>query len=490
MRSPCPDNRIYAYEYDEEQTRLGSPFAVDVYHIRQLAIYFKLGLGNVEAVHDYFARKTILGSYLCIAGVERVLKYLYNFRFRCEDIEKFKLSFPDLADEAFIRYLEDFRFRGDVWAMPEGQLCFGQNEPIIKIKSNWLEGWFMETIVMDNMNGSTGFATNATHFVQSARGLPVVDFGMRRASGDGAKISPTRSVYIGGIDATSNVEAFINLGIPNSGTMSHEAIQVSMLIYGSEEKAFEMYIEEAIKQDNKLVLLVDTTNDIEQGAKNAIRALQKVSAKLGKKIKADAFRIDSGDLYEEAKKIRALDPEKEWFDGIFLTNDLGPEEIARILELDKDGIITGFGAGTKLLNLLEVVGGVYKVSAIKFDGVWNDTLKISGSADKTTLPGDKTVYRRFDENGMMAEDIICLASEDRPEGRCIELLQKMMENGKIIINPISLQDIRLFSMSRRAKLPDKFRKYRGKEVFPVRISPALDKLRAEEVIKMEASCRR
>lgn len=490
MKSPCPGNRTYAYEYDEEQTRLGSPFAVDVYHIRQLAIYFRLGLGNVEAVHDYFARKTALGSYLCIAGVERVVKYLHSFRFRGEDIDKFKTSFPDLADDAFIRYLEDFRFRGDLWAMPEGELCFGQNEPIIKIKGNWLEGWFMETIIMDNMNGSTGYATNATHFVNSARGLPVIDFGLRRASGDGAKISPTRSAYIGGINATSNVEASINLGIPKSGTMSHEAIQVTMLIYGSEEKAFEMYIREAIKQDNKLVLLVDTTGDIEQGARNAIRALRTVSAQLGRKIKADAFRIDSGDLYEEARKIRALDPEKEWFEGIFLTNDLGPEEIAAILKKDIDGIITGFGAGTKLLNLPEVVGGVYKVSAIGIDGIWNDTLKISGSADKTTLPGDKTVYRRFDPQGLMVEDIICLASEDKPGDDYSELLVKMMAKGEIVSDFISLQNIRAYGMSRISKLPQKFKKYREKEVFPVRISPALARMREEEIRKMEASCRR
>ncbi len=247
MNTAYPNSRQEDYwETDHQAVRLGSPFPVDFYHLNQLHTFWRLGAADYEAVHDYFARRTVLGSYLYIMGLEQVLKQVHNLRFTPDDLDHIRLTYPELADEDFLAYLEEFRFRGDIWAMPEGQLGFGQNEPIIKVVSNLLEGWYLETMIMEVMNGAIGYATNATHFILSAGGRPVVDFGLRRTSGDGAKVESVRSVLGAGVAGTSNVQAARNLfGTAKRalGTMSHEAIQIGTILHGGDEKeAFKDYI--------------------------------------------------------------------------------------------------------------------------------------------------------------------------------------------------------------------------------------------------------
>lgn len=473
MKSKQPNSRMEDYwQQDIQRVRLGSPFLVDYYHLNQLFAYYR-SAGAFEAVHDYFARKTVLGSYLYVMGLEQVLKQLSNLCFTEDDIEFIRATYPDLAEEDFLAYLRQFRFRGDVWAVPEGQLVFGQNEPILKIKSNLLEGWFIESMIMAAMNGSINYATCASHFVNSARGVPLIDFSLRRTAGDGAKVDSVRSVLGAGIVGTSNVQAARNLfGTKRRalGTMSHEAIQLGTLMHdGDEKEAFKDYIRGAWERKEEMVLLIDTFDTIE-GAKHAIAALEEVGKEYNVQLRAKALRIDSGDLYADALSVRALDPDKKWFAGIFLTNDLTPRTIARIMELDrKNRIITGFGVGTNLTNPPSVVGGVYKLSALKVKGAWQNTMKITGSLDKTTLPGDKVVYR-VTANGRFKKDIIQLADEPLPYGDCFPLLQKVMEKGKVIVEPRSLEEIAAFGRENLEKLPDKYKKYQGTEVFPVHIT--------------------
>lgn len=471
------------WDYDEQQTKLGNPFGVDLYHLKQLAIFWHMG-AREEAIHDYFVRNTVYGSYLFVTGLERFLKYAKNLCFGEKEISAFKARYPVLASEGFQEYLWNFSFKGDVWAMPEGQIAFGQNEPIIKIRSDWLQGWFLETIVMSIMNSDISYATNAAHFVSAAEGRPVIDFGLRRAMGDGAKISASRAVYAGGVTATSNVAASFNLDIPASGTMSHEAIQYGVLRYGSEKEAFKAYIRQALALDEELSLLIDTFESV-QGAKNAVGAMKEVGEEIGGTVHAKSFRIDSGDLYGEALKIRAIDPDKEWFEGIFLTNDLDPISIRDIAQKDASKkIITGFGAGTKLLNPPQVVGGVYKLSAIMIDDVWKPSMKTTNDRSKMTLPGDKEVYRYIDDDGNYENDVICLAGEIPTGNDRFPVLEKVMSEGEIIASASSLSQIQIRGRENLSKLSAVYKDYEGKERFPVMISPELEALQ-NEMIKDE-----
>jgi nicotinate phosphoribosyltransferase len=480
------DNRIDPWSHDEQAIRLGSPLLVDTYHITQLAFFFEQGLHKSEGIHDFFARVPILGSYLFVAGLSRTLKQIRNFHFNEEELFQVETRFPEIADNAFLSFLEDFRFRGDIWAVPQGQLVFGQNEPILKVIGNLLEGWYLETMIMAEMNSALADATNATHFVHAAGDLPVVDFGLRRAKSDGAKILGAENVLMGGVVATSNVAAGIALDAPLSGTMSHENIQIGTSYRGGEKNAFKEYIRFAVKRNLKLILLIDTYNSV-RGAKNAIIAMQELSEELGVHIKAEAVRIDSGDLYEQAVKVRALDPEREWFDYIFPTNNLDPLKIADIIEKDKQtGLIRGFGAGTNLLNPPEVVGGVYKLSAQKHDGKWwQPSLKMSDDVDKTTLPGNKQLWRCLDERGMYVKDVLCLGSDPVPEGDFFPLLEPVMREGHILIDHESIDTVRRRGLENLGRLPEKYRAYKSREVFPVRLSPGLIDMREKFIAHME-----
>ena len=464
-----------SWKYDEQKTCLGDPLIADQYHFRQARTIFAEGDHERFAVHDYFIRKTPFGSYLLIAGTERVLKHLYNFRFTEEDIEAVKIVDPLSAlpeYEDYLEYLRKLRFRGNIWAIREGNLAFS-NEPIIRVEGNWLETWIIESAILKAMNYASLVATYASQIAEVAQGNPLADFGLRRSPGDGAGIVSTRSAFVGGMINTSNVRAMRNLGIPSSGTMSHEFIQAYSLIAGSEVNAFVIFGKH--NPDNR-IYLIDTYDTI-QGAKNAIKA----SEIIGKP--ANALRIDSGNLAELAVMVRELDRTKEKFTGIVLTSDLNVQLIDQIMNANVPA--TSFGVGTKMTapENPSALGGVYKLSALKIDGKIVPTLKISGDEIKTTLPGKKNVWREVN-NGQIIGDVIVLTDEGKPDGEYEPVLVQMIKGGKMFVKPQSLQDIQAFAKKNIAMLLAKYRRVENPVAYPVRISDDLRDLQKRTISRI------
>jgi len=471
-----------SWEYDEQKTRLGDPLIADQYHLRQARTIFAEGDQERFAIHDYFIRKTPFGSYLLVAGTERVLKHLYNYRFTEEDIEAVKIvdplsALPEYDD--YLEYLRRLRFRGNIWAIREGDLAF-PNEPIIRVEGNWLETWVIESAILKAMNYASLVATYASRITEVAQGNPLADFSLRRSPGDGAGITSTRSSFIGGMNSTSNARAAINLGIPISGTMSHEFVQAYTFIAGSEVNAFVIFGKH--NPDNR-IYLVDTYDTI-QGARNAMKASEIVGDP------ANALRIDSGNLAELAVMVRELDEAREKFIGIILTSDLDVQLINRIMNADTP--VTGFGVGTKMTapESLPALGGVYKLSALEVDGRIVPTIKISGDEIKTTLSGRKNVWRRTD-NGQIAGDVIALADERKPDEEYEPVLVQMTRRGntrksKMLVKLRSPQEIQAFARENIAMLPAKFRRIENPVPYPVGISDDLKGLQRKMISEIRA----
>jgi len=338
---------------------------VDYYELTSGRANFNVK-NNQTITENYFVRRIPQGSYLIVAGLEQVIHYIKNLKFRKEDLEWLReTSGKDLSDE-FIDYLSNFEFKGDVYAIPEGTPVF-PNEPIINITGPSIDVQIFETYLLTVMNFQTLIATKTSRIVNAAKGKTVVDFGPRRAHGRDAAILGARAAYIGGVVGTSLVIAGKKWKIPYVGTMPHKFIQErydgSTSFSGSEIKAFREYVKSF---PNNSILLVDTYDTL-QGIKNACRVGHELR-KMGYELKG--IRLDSGNLLELSKKAREI-LDKEGFKNtkIFASGDLDEFVIDRLLS--KGAPIDGFGVGTRLITGanynpitkeggVSALGGVYK----------------------------------------------------------------------------------------------------------------------------------
>src|SRR3990170_7732733 len=261
----------------------------DLYQLTMMQAYWKSG-HNPEATFDYFIRKIPFGSYLVTAGLTYVLDYIENLHFEEDDIEYLQTQG---FDDKFLKLLFDFRFTGDILAMPEGSIAFPL-EPIIRVTAPIMEAQLIETFLLNKMNFSTLIATKASRVVYAARGRSIAEFGLRRAQGDG-HLEATRATYIGGCASTSNVLAGKELGIPISGTMAHSFVTS----FDHEIDSYRVYADAFPK---RCFLLIDTYNTIE-GAKKAVIVGKELKLK-GEKLLG--VRLDSGDLSELSKQVRKI----------------------------------------------------------------------------------------------------------------------------------------------------------------------------------------
>ncbi|MFZ2970806.1 MAG: nicotinate phosphoribosyltransferase [Minisyncoccia bacterium] len=458
-----------SWEYDEQKARLGDPYIMDLYHLLQARTIFVEQDHDRNAVHDYFIRKTPFGSYLLVAGTERVLKNLYSMRFTEDDISEAEMILSRMkldVPEKFLKYLANFKFDANVWAMPEGEIAFG-SEPIMRIEGSWLKTWIIESMVLKTMNSPSLVATYASKIANIAKDMTLADFMLRRAPGDGAAVSLTRAAYIGGFMSTSNVRAAINLKIPLSGTMSHEFIQAYTKIAGSETNAFVIY---GKNNPENRIYLVDTFDPV-KGIKSAIKASEIIGEP------AKAIRIDSGNLIELAKMARNMDRSREKFLGIILTSDIDIETVKRITE--EEAPVGGLGIGTKMAapSNPSALGGVFKLVEIEVDGVMEPVIKISGDEAKILLPGRKDVWRQK-KGGVYLQDVIALTGDDPGQG-FKPVLRQMMKDGEMLVNPKKLSDIQKFARTNIATLPEEVRRNDNPLSYPVMLSEKLADLRKE-----------
>lgn len=384
--------------------------STDYYQISMSNVYINEGKDKDVAVFDLFVRvNPFHGGYTVCAGLEQVVEYLQDLRFEEEDIEMLRDNHPELT-EVFLDYLRDFRFTGELWAIPEGSILF-PHEPILRVKAPLLQAQIVETALLSIINHQTLIATKAARIVQAAEGDPVLEFGLRRAHGSESGLYGARAAIIGGCVGTSNVESEAFLGIPSKGTMSHSFV----LSFDSEYEAFWTYTRH---NPNNLILLVDTYSTLQSGVPNAIKVFQKLKDE--KKLpKMYGIRLDSGDLAYLSKEAKRMLDEHGFEDAVVSASSDLDEYLVRDLKL-QGAAINLWGVGTKLITAYDqpALGAVYKLAQVERDGKISNKLKISNDPGKITNPGYKKVLRIYDNQTNKAlADVIALDEETIDESQ-------------------------------------------------------------------------
>lgn len=384
--------------YITERTKTNNlTLLTDLYQLTMMNGYHLCGLDTRRAVFDVFYRGNGGYSYAIVAGLEQAIDYIQNLHFDDTDIEY--LRSLKIFGEDFLSALKDFKFTGDIKAVPEGTMIFPY-EPIMTVSAPLWEAQLVETALLTFINHQTLIATKAARLKECTKNK-ISEFGLRRAQGPDAGIYGARAACIGGCRTTSNVVAGKLFGIPVTGTHSHSWV----MSFDSELEAFEKYAE--IYPDNCL-LLVDTYDTLKSGVPNAIKVFDKLKAEGHKPV---GIRLDSGDLAYLSRKARIMLDEAGHSDClIFATNDLD-EDILLALNA-QEAKIDVYGIGTKLITSYKnaSLGGVYKLCALEEEGALVPKIKISNSHEKTTNPGVKKIVRIF-KDGMAQADLICLEND-------------------------------------------------------------------------------
>lgn len=377
---------------------------MDFYEMTMANGYFtdKSILPDQRVVFDVFYRKNPdEGGFSIFAGLSQVIDYIKNLHFEEDDISYLKSLniFPD----CFLEYLRTFRFRGDMYAFPEGSIIY-PNEPIITVVAPLIDAQLIETEILLQVNHQSLIATKAQRIVRAADGRGVSDFGARRAHNNDSAVYGARACYIGGVNSTATVLAGKLFGIPVSGTMAHSYV----MYYGDEYTAFKKY---AQCYPDAAVFLVDTYDVLNSGVPNAIRVQREVLEPMGKRLKG--VRLDSGDLAYLSKKVRKmLDTAGMQDCKIIVSNSLDEYTIQSLLT--KQGAkIDSFGVGERMITAKSepVFGAVYKIAAVEEDGYFEPRIKISENVEKITNPGLKQVYRIYDDTHKAIADLLALADQ-------------------------------------------------------------------------------
>jgi nicotinate phosphoribosyltransferase len=427
---------------------------VDQYELTMAASFLRQGK-NELSVFELFARRLpVHRDWLLVCGLGPTLRLISELRFGDRE-----LSYLDSigCHLDLIAYLRDFRFSGDIDAIPEGSIAFA-NEPLVRVTAPRIEAQLLETLLLNQINFQTMVATKAARVVLAANGdgNSVIDFSPRRDHGVDAAMKAARASAVAGIGGTSNVAAAMRYGLVPVGTMAHSYV----LSFASELEAFESFLRD--NPDNG-VLLVDTYDTL-AGVRRAIEASRNTGVPLA------GVRLDSGDIPELAREARVL-LDEAGFEGakIIASGDL---EEHRIAELCREGVpVDVWGVGTELGTSRDspVLNGVYKIVADLEGEAWRGVAK--RSEQKATLPGAKQVFRRF-AGRTMVEDVIGLADEEL-EGD--PLLVPAMRGGEIVLAQ-SLEDMRSRATRSLRALPEPLRSKGQKPRYPVSFSDQLSEL--------------
>ncbi len=421
----------------------------DRYELTMASSYVAEGTADDSVCFELFVRELPRDrGYLIAAGLEQALAYLTALCYPDEALDYLRAS--GTASAALADRLATQRFDGDVHAVPEGTVVHA-GEPLLRVEGGRLVCQLVETYLLNVVNFSTLIATKAARMVEAARGLPVVDFGFRRAHGPDAGVLAARCAYIGGCTATATVAAGMLWDIPTAGTMAHSYV----MGHRSEEAAFAAFLRE---HGAGATLLIDTYDPV-LGAERAVAAAGSTGV-------APRFvRLDSGNVAALATVVRAvLDEGGLGETGIFASGDLDEDGIAALLAAGVP--VAGFGAGTRLVTSYDApaLGGVYKL--VESDG--RPVMKTAG--EKSTLPGRHQVFRGPDG------DTIGLVGEDLPG---VPLLEPAMRAGTAVAEPPPVSAVRDRATTARRSLPSGMRALRDPETHQPRLSPRLTALKEQ-----------
>ena len=431
-----------------------SPLLTDLYELNMVQAYLDKGEAG-EAVFEFFVRRLpARRGFLLAAGLEDALEFLETMRYSAADIDWLK-STGRFRDN-LLDYLRDFRFTGDVHAIPEGSVCF-PNEPLLRIAAPLPQAQLVESRLINILHFQTLIASKAARMVLAAPGKILSDFGLRTAHGAEAGNFSARASYIAGFASVANVLAGQHYGIPIVGTMAHSFVQV----HGDETTAFETF---ARARPEGVVLLIDTY-DTEAGARKVVE--------LAPRLKADGIairgvRIDSGDLIAMSKKVRAILDAGGLKDTIILVSGGINEDVLQGM-IKAGAPIDGFGIGVNLAASIDApsLDCAYKLQ--EYRGVPKRKL----SEGKQTWPGRKQVFRAYGPDGRMSGDILTLEDDKKPGE---PLIVEVMRGGKRVAQAPTLAQIRARAARDLARLPESLRQLQQGVDYPVAVSDALKAL--------------
>lgn len=471
----------------------------DKYQINMTQAYWQDHMHNRRAVFEvYFRKIPFHNGYAIFAGLERVIRYLYDFRFTESDLAFLR---EDGYSEEYLSYLESLRFTGTVRSMKEGELVFA-NEPIMRIEAPLAEAQLIETAILNIVNYQTLIATKASRIKQVIGNEVSMEFGTRRAQEMDAAIWGTRAAYIAGFEATSNVRAGKIFGIPTAGTHAHAMVQA----YRDEYTAFRKYAE----AHKDCVFLVDTYDTLRSGVPTAIE----VAKEFGDQINFRGIRLDSGDLAYLSKEARKMLDEAGFPDAkIYASNDL---DEATIMNLKAQGArIDVWGIGTKLITAFDqpALGAVYKLISIEDDhGEMVDTIKISANPEKISTPGRKRVFRIINKTNHKAEGDYIALEHENPQGEsrlkmfhpvhtyiakfvtnfeARELHHTIFEDGKLVYSIPTIKEIQDFAKENLDVLWDEYKRTLNPADYPVNLSQACwdNKMQLIEEVREKVNAR-
>ena len=385
----------------------------DYYELTMGNGYFEQGMADEITYFDVFYRQNPdKAGYAIMAGLEQVVDYINNLHFDEEDIEY--LRGRNMFSEGFLEYLKNFKFTGDVWAVPEGTPIFPR-EPIMTVRAPAIQAQLIETYVLLELNHQSMIATKANRICRAAEGRTVLEFGSRRAQGIDGAVTGARAAFIGGCAGTACTVSDQKYGVPAGGTMAHSWVQM----FDTEYDAFKAYCE---VYPTNATLLVDTYDSLKSGVPNAIRAFNEILKPQG--ITKCGIRFDSGDMAYLTQKARKMLDDAGWTEcKITVSNSLDERLVTELL--NQGAKIDAFGVGERLITSKSdpVFGGVYKLCAVEDkDGNIVPKIKISENVGKITNPGFKKVYRLYDrETGMAEADYICLYDEFVDDTKPLEI---------------------------------------------------------------------
>jgi nicotinate phosphoribosyltransferase len=462
----------------------------DFYQLTMMQGYLKAGIHNRRAVFDVFYRENPTGSgFAIMAGLAQLMEYIENLRFNEEDLEY--LRGEGIFSEDFLNYLRNFRFRGDICAIPEGSVVF-PGEPLCIVTASIIEAQLIETALLNILNHQCLIATKSARICHAAGkdSDMVLEFGARRAQGPDAAIYGARAAVIGGCSATSNVLAGKMFDIPVKGTHSHSWV----MSFDTELEAFAAY---AAAFPGRCTLLVDTYDTLGSGVPNAIRIFDGMR-KSGQPMGYYGIRLDSGDfayLSKESRKM--LDAAGHYNAKITASCDLD-EYLIQSLKL-QGAKIDNWGVGTSLITSKDcpAFGGVYKLVAVETGGgTMMPKIKLSENPEKVTVPGIKKIYRIYDAaNHKIKADLITLADETVNEAEKLilfdpkapwkkmhlapgefyakELLVPIFKKGRRVYSSPPVMEIREYSADQQNSLWEEHRRLTNPHMMPVDLSHKL-----------------
>ena len=460
----------------------------DLYQLTMMNGYLKYEKNEEIAVFDVFFRQNDMITYSLACGLEQVVDYILNLNFGEEEIKY--LNSLGIFSADFLDYLKNFKFTGDVYAVPEGTVVF-PGEPILTVKAPILQAQLVETAILNIMNFQTLIATKSAKICYAAKNDLVMEFGLRRAQAPDAGIYGARAAVIGGCGSTSNVLAGKMFDIPVAGTHAHSWV----MNFKDEYTAFMEYAK--VYPENTL-LLVDTYDTLKQGVPNAIKVFDYLKEN---GYKPRGIRLDSGDLAYLSKKARAMLDKAGYPDTIICAS--GDLDEYSISSLKNQGAqINSWGVGTRLITSADMpaLGGVYKLAAIiDKDGNATPKIKLSNNTAKITNPGFKNIYRVYDKaTGKAEADVICLRDEKEvdeskplvlthPTERWKKttytnyqvrtLQEQIIKDGKLVYNMPTLKEIKAYAKRELESFWDEYKRLDRPHLYKVDLSDDLYELK-------------